>query len=67
MRKSSRHSLVTTDESARHPFLASLAPHVRAVTAVNDPRPFWRITADDVRGFASAYVACLLAVLVFLA
>jgi len=57
---------VLTDESARHPFLASLPPRVRSEIRPFDPRPFWRITAEDVRGFASAYVACLLAALVFL-
>lgn len=66
MRSTPRSSLVLTDEAARHPFLASLPPRVRAQGRPHDPRPFWRVTAQDVRGFASAYVACLLAALVFL-
>lgn len=66
MKTTPRHALVLTDEAARHPFLASLPPHVRARAKPHDPRPLWRITAEDVRGFASAYVACLLAALVFI-
>jgi len=66
LRRTARPALVLTDEAARHPFLASLPPHVRAGAKPFDPRPLWRLTADDMRGFASAYVACLLAALVFL-
>lgn len=66
VRHTPRHVLVLTDEAARHPFLASLPPHVRAHTKPYDPRAPWKLTADDMRGFASTYVACLLAALVFL-
>ncbi|MFN2100993.1 hypothetical protein [Altererythrobacter sp. MF3-039] len=66
MRNAPRQTLVLTDEQARHPFLARLPEHVRRERARFDPRPFWHVTKDDVRGFASAYVACTLAILVFL-
>lgn len=64
-----RRSLVLTDELARHPFRASLPPRVRAYAADElDQRVPWRerISAD-VRGFAQAYCACLLAVSAFIA
>lgn len=64
--KPRRSALVLSDEAARHPFLARLPEHVRRADRPFDPRPFWRLTRDDVRGFATAYVACTLAVLVFL-
>jgi hypothetical protein len=61
-----RRYLVLTDESRRHPFLASLPPHVRRTgrhappnrTALLAPP----IGAEDVRQFLMAYGACLLAV-----
>ncbi|HYD25691.1 MAG TPA: hypothetical protein VEB68_12940 [Croceibacterium sp.] len=64
-----RRSLVLTDEVARHPFRASLPPHVRAVAADDlEARVPWRERiAADVRGFAQAYCACLLAVTAFIA
>ena len=62
-----RRSLVLTDEAARHPFLATLPPHVRGDAQPATVRSAWRMTRDDVRGFASAYFACLAAALVFLA
>ncbi|WP_284125058.1 hypothetical protein [Parerythrobacter aestuarii] len=61
-----RRSLVLTDEGARHSFLASLPPHVRGDTIARAPRSAWTVSRDDVRGFASAYFACLAAALVFL-
>lgn len=61
-----RRSLVTTDESARHPFLASLAPHVRAGTKPVPARSRWRLTADDIKGFFAAYVACTIGALLFI-
>jgi hypothetical protein len=64
-----RRFLVLTDESARHPFLASLPPHVRRV----DPGPpdrtwllAWPVSGEDVRQFLMAYCACLLAALTFI-
>ena len=59
-----RRSLVLTDESARHPFRASLPPHVRRGDPVSS-RPSWVITRDDVQGFAGAYFASLAAIAVF--
>ena len=61
-----RAALVLSDEASRHPFLARLPVHVRRIDRPHDPRAYWRISSDDVRGFASAYVACTLAILVFL-
>jgi hypothetical protein len=62
-----RRSLVLTDETARHPFLANLPPHIRLGTEPVPSRMPWRITGQDVRDFALAYFACLLAVGVFIA
>jgi len=60
-----RRALVLGDESARHPFLASLPPHVRRVERDLDRRsltngPGWR-------DFLTAYCACFAAVSVFIA
>ncbi|MDD3798388.1 MAG: hypothetical protein PHE36_04325 [Novosphingobium sp.] len=62
-----RRSLVLTDESARHPFLASLPPHVRRVCApsVRQPRR-WALSFGDLRHFMMAYCASFLAVSVFI-
>ena len=62
-----RRSLVLTDESARHPFLASLPPHIRRGS---DPVPAhmpWRLDASDLRDFLLAYCACFLAVSLYIA
>ena len=65
-----RRALVLTDESARHPFRASLPMHWRRVGEVEHKRS-WRLNfgldAADVRQFATNYVACFLAVSVFIA
>jgi hypothetical protein len=61
-----RRSLVLTDESARHPFRASLPPHVRNGTYDIPAESLWRLTTDDVRGFASTYVSATAAILVFI-
>lgn len=58
-----RRALVLGDESARHPFLRSLPPHVRKVA----PEPRWRWGLRDVRQFLTAYCACFMAVTVFIA
>ncbi len=60
-----RRYLVATDEAARHPFLASLPPHVRSVRPPTPVRRSRRITAGDVRDFLMAYVACFMAASVF--
>ncbi len=62
-----RRSLVLTDETARHPFLASLPPHVRPGTKPLVIKRGWRLSIEDVRGFLLAYGACLLAVTIFIA
>jgi len=62
-----RRSLVLTDESARHPFLASIPPHVRAETAPVPSRLPWGLTIDDVRMFLVAYCACFMATSAFFA
>jgi hypothetical protein len=60
-----RRSLVLTDESARHPFRASLPPHTREYRV--EARVPWREQIwRDARGFAQTYCACLLAVSAFL-
>lgn len=63
-----RRALVLTDESARHPFRASLPAHVLQVeTGEQQPDGRnWPLTMSDVRGFATAYTACLIAVLAFI-
>lgn len=62
-----RRTLVITNESARHPFRASLAPHVTRVEEDDEARSsLWRLTKDDIRGFASTYFAVFAAVLVFI-
>lgn len=64
-----RRSLVLTDESARHPFRASLPPHWREDRhEAAEPRVPWREQLfADLRGFVQAYCACLLAVTAFIA
>ena len=61
-----RRSLVLTDETSRHPFRASLPPHVKSDLLDIPAESLWRLTAEDVRGFASVYVAVTAAVLVFI-
>ena len=64
-----RRSLVLTDESARHPFRATLPPNARELRVeAAEPRVPWRMQLwGDVRGFAQAYCACLFGVLAFIA
>lgn len=61
-----RRSLVLTDETSRHPFRASLPAHVRSREYENPAESLWRLTQEDVRGFASTYLACFVAALVFI-
>lgn len=62
-----RRSLVLTAESARHPFLASLPPHIRA-GAMPLPRERRRLlTMQDLREFLMAYCACFMAVSLYIA
>ena len=60
-----RRALVLTDESARHPFRASLPPRVRGEMQVPVIRRRLGITAADVRLFLMAYCACFMAASVF--
>ncbi|MEO7913868.1 MAG: hypothetical protein ABJA20_06125 [Novosphingobium sp.] len=61
-----RRALVVTDDTARHPFLQSLPPHVRAgVEALPIPRPPL-ISLADVRHFLIAYCTCFTAVMAFI-
>jgi hypothetical protein len=62
-----KRSLVLTDETARHPFLAQLPPHVRAgAKAQVVKRRSW-LNLDDLRDFLMAYCACFLAVSLYIA
>ena len=60
-----RRALVLTDEAARHPFRASLPAHVRSNEYENPAESLWRLTQEDMRGFASTYVASFAAAMVF--
>lgn len=62
-----RRALVLTDESARHPFRASLPPHVRTGVKAEPARSHWRLTPADLRGFLTAYLASLVVIAVFIA
>ena len=62
-----RRSLVLTDETARHPFRASLPPHVRRGAGSDEGEArSWRLSLSDVRGFASAYVSCVVGITAFI-
>ena len=61
-----RRALVLTDESARHAFRASLPGHLRRAPADGPRTTDWRLTAGDVRGFATTYFASFAAVLAFI-
>ncbi|MEB3415285.1 hypothetical protein VCJ71_04320 [Alteriqipengyuania sp. WL0013] len=66
-----RRSLTLTTEAARHPFRASLPPHVFACSGEEaEPVPSrmpWRIEAEDIRHFMMAYCACLFGVSAYIA
>ena len=63
-----RRALVLTDESAGHPFLRSLPPHVRRPSATGaEPRRDWRVSARDWRDFFLTYCAAVVAVTAFIA
>ena len=62
-----RRALVLTDEAARHPFRATLPHYVRSPNPSLRRATDWRLTASDVRGFATAYFASFAAVLAFIA
>lgn len=62
-----RRSLVLTDETARHPFLAQLPPHVRNPGRPEKAAIRRGIAAQDVREFLLAYCACFMAVSLYIA
>ena len=62
-----RRSLVLVDETARHPFLQVLPPHVRRGSAALAVPRKRGITAHDIRDFLLAYCACFIAVSAFIA
>ena len=62
-----RRALVLTDETARHPFRASLPAHVRVPGAEKASASEWRLTMGDIRGVASVYFTTFAAVLAFIA
>lgn len=62
-----RRALVVTDESARHPFLMSLPPHVRRGTPPVRARKPARLSMQDAREFLMAYCACFTGVMAFIA
>ena len=62
-----RRTLVLTDEQSRHPFRSTLPAHVRSDEYAAPAECLWRLTQQDVQGFASTYVAVFAAVLVFIA
>ena len=62
-----RRTLVLTDETARHPFLGSLPPHIRrGEEAPRLDRRAIGITAADWRDFLMAYCAMFLAVSLYI-
>ena len=61
-----RRSLVLSDESARHWFRRRLPPHVRQELIPIPAESLWRVTAEDVKGFASVYFAATAAALAFI-
>ena len=61
-----RRSLALTNESARHPFRASLPPHVTSELYEIPAESLWRLTMEDARGFASVYVAATAGILAFI-
>lgn len=61
-----RRSLVLTDESARHWFRKTLPLHIRRDLIPIPAEALWRLTIEDVRGFASVYVAATAAIFAFI-
>lgn len=63
-----RRALVLTDERRRHPFLASLPPHVRK--PIGDEvagAPAWKLMAGDWQQVGATYIAGFVAVSTFIA
>ena len=68
-----RRSLVLTTESSRHPFRASLPPHVLARANEIEPMAPWRkrlamgLSRQDPETVAATYTAGFLATITFIA
>lgn len=66
-----RRALVLTDESARHPFLASLPPHIRQRAGEIERTVPWRLrlglTKRELESIAATYAAGFIATLTFIA
>ena len=65
-----RRALVLTDESARHPFRASMPMLSRRIGEMENRRswrPNFGLDANDARQFAATYFAGFLAVSTFIA
>ena len=63
-----RRALVLTDERRRHPFLASLPPHVRKPLAEEAPgKPGWKLTSSEWRQAGATYLAGFIAVSTYFA
>jgi hypothetical protein len=62
-----RRSIVLVDETARHPFLRSLPPHVRAGAEPQAPRKPGGAWLKDLRFFLMAYCACFLSASLYFA
>ncbi len=63
--RTKRRALVLGDETARHPFLRSLPPHVRRPLAQR--MRWWEKIPADLRQFLGAYSAGVVAVSTFFA
>ena len=63
-----RRYLVLTDETARHPFRASLPPHVRSPLSEDAPveARSWRLSRRDWRDFLGTWFAGFAAVTMFI-
>lgn len=61
-----RRALVLTDERRRHPFLASLPPHVRRPLEGAEV-PSWKLSGSDWQQAGATYVAGFVAVSTFIA
>ena len=61
-----RRSLVLVDETARHPFLRYLPPHVRRSIEPIPRAPHWDGWIENARLFLLAYCACFMAVSAFI-
>lgn len=63
-----RRALVLTNETSRHPFRASLPPHILNTRSAEPARTrrMLRVSAQDVKDFLLAYCACFIATTAFL-